>query len=442
MRRKHHDPSRRRLLRGALAGGGLVWLGLPALEIFRPRVVRAEDSLFPRRFGLFFWGNGNLPDRWTPAGEGYGWTPSEQLAPLSAHRDVISVVTGMSAKVDVISPHWSGAAGLLTGQQVLGDDGDWTVGAPTIDQLIAASIGGDTLYRSLEIGVGTDEIFCYSGPNAPIPGETDPLTLYARLFGDTFRAPGEDGIVDPSLGFRRSVLDAVMDDLGSLQRELGQADRDRLEQHLTGVRELELRLARLEEDPPDYASCARPTQPPEDFPDIDGRPQLRARSLAMAELLAMALACDQTRVFSFHFSRPLNNMLFENASDGHHNLTHNEGGDQPEVHDITLQIMESFADLLDVLRAVPEGDGTLLDHCLVLGASEHSEGRTHSVEEMPLLIAGGNGEVLKTGYHHRSYTRDNASKVMLSLVRAMGVIASDFGEDDARATEGLSELEV
>ena len=111
--------SRRRFLRGMMQGSGLVCVGLPALELFSPRLAHAGEA-FPRRFGMFFWGNGNRPDRWLPDGEGDGdaWALSEELAPLANVKEKLCVVSGMSVKVDNISPHWSGAAGLLTGRQV------------------------------------------------------------------------------------------------------------------------------------------------------------------------------------------------------------------------------------------------------------------------------------------------------------------------------------
>lgn len=434
--------SRRRFLRGALAGGGLVTVGLPALEVFAPRKAYAGGELFPRRFGLFYWGNGNRPDQWTPDGDGSGddWALSEELLPLAALKEKLTVVSGLSTKVANISPHWSGAAGLLTGRQVDGDDDSWTVYGPTLDQVIAQELGGYTLYRSLEIGIGSSSIFSYSGPNAPVPAENDPFTLFERLFGDTFREPGEKGVVDPALGYRRSVLDAVMGDIGRLQGQLGSADRQRLEQHLDGVRELELRLARLEEDPPDYKSCARPSSPESDYPEIDGRPQLSARSRVMADMLAMALACDQSRVFHFQFSPPLYRGLFPDASDDHHNLTHNESGDQPEVNAITTYIMEEFAYLLGALDAVPEGDETLLDHTVVMACSEISEGRTHSLDELPLVFAGAGA--FKKNHHYRSYTQENASKAVLSVLRAMDIPAASYGQDETLATDSLSAIEV
>lgn len=427
--------TRRHLLRAGLA--------LPLLGPFARR-ARASvcDDGFPRRLVLFLWGNGNLPSRWTPAEEGPLGVLPEQLAPLAAIQHKLTVVSGLQVKVDNLSPHWSGAAGLLTGAQVAGDDDDWTVAGPTLDQLVAEVVGGDTLYRSLQLGVTSETCFSFSGPNAQNFAETDPWALYGRLFGSTFVEPGEKGVVDPSLGWRRSALDAVMADIAALQSELGSSDRERLERHLDGVREVEARLQRLQEDPPNLEGCARPAEPLESYPEVDGRAQVSAKSRAMADLAAMALACDQTRVLVFQLSPPLDNTLYDGATDGHHNLTHDEAGEQPQVNSITVQVMEELAYLLAALDAVPEGGATLLDHSVVLAASEVSEGKTHSLDELPILVAGGGCGRLVTGQHVRSHSQESASKAMLSVLRAMDVNLASWGEAEAEVEDGFSALEV
>ncbi len=436
--------SRRRVLRGMLTGGSVA-VGLPMLEVFAGRAARAScETGFPRRFGVFSWGNGNLPDRFLPIGEGRGddWQLSEQLAALAAVKHKLAVVSGYSVKVDNISPHWSGACGLLTGRALVGDDDDWEVAGPTIDQVVAAEVGGDTLFRSLQIGISSENVFSWTDATTRNYGETDPFALYQRLFGDTFVEPGGEGVVSPSLGFRRSALDAVMADISGLQANLGASDRQRLEQHLDGVRELELRLARLQEDPPDYEACARPDAPATEYPDVDGRAALSDRSRAMAHLLAMSLACDQTRVFNFQYSPPLDNSLYQGATDGHHSLTHDESGEQPMVNEIVLDIMDELAYLLETLDAVPEGDGTLLDNSIVLATTESSEGKTHSLDDMPIVLAGGGCGRIPVDMHVRNYSQDNVGKVMLSLLRAMGINAAEWGAADTRVTDSLSELEA
>jgi hypothetical protein len=127
---------------------------------------------------------------------------------------------------------------------------------------------------------------------------------------------------------------------------------------------------------------------------------------------------------------------------GHHSLTHDEPGDQPQVNMVTTFIMGELAYLIEQLSVIPEGDETLLDHMLLLATSETSRGQTHSFEEMPLVLAGGACGAIRQGIHHRSYTADNASHVMLSAVRAMGISAPTFGVDAGEVSDGLSEIET
>lgn len=440
MRPPRAPMNRRALLRGVL-GGAAATVGLPLLEAMMGPAAWACGGGLPKRFGVFTWGNGNRPDRWTPAGEGAEFTLSDQLAPLAAHQDAICVVTGLSVKIPNEVPHGSGAAGLLSGARLSGI-GLESFTAPTIDQIVAQSIGGATLYRSLQTAATDTLGLSFSGVNARNPAEADPFALYQRLFGDTFVEPGSGGLVDPRLGLRRSVLDAVMSDLARLEPRLGAADKARVDQHLTGVRELELRLARLQEDPPDLEACARPPAPLPSYPDAAGRPQVAERNRAMASIVAMALACDQTRVFGHYLTEPVSDVLFEGATAGHHSLTHDEPGDQPQVHEITVQCVTRYAEWLDALRAVPEGGGTLLDSCAVIGCTEISEGRTHSLDDIPIVIGGSACGALKTGWHYHSATRESTSKLMLTLARAMDVVIGEFGVDEARATEGLSGVEA
>ncbi len=432
--------SRRGVLRGLLMGAPVA-LTLPWLESFGGGAAHAADSGFPKRFVLWFWGNGNRPEVWTPTAEGADWELTSQLAPLADLQHKLSVVTGFAVKVDNVIPHGSGMAGLLTGLQADGTDEDWTVAGPTFDQLLAQELGDTTVYRSLNLGVGGDDSVSYSGANAHNPADSDPFTVYEMLFGETFREPGEEGLVDPSLGYRRSVLDAVLQDLNSLETRVSADDKIRLEAHADAVRELELRLARLEEDPPSFEACTTPTQPETAYPDIDGRPQLVARNQAMAELAAMALACDQTRVMSYTFTKPLYNELFQDVEDGHHNLTHDEPGDQPQVESIATQCMTSLADFLAALDRIDEGDGTLLDHTLVMACSETSEGQTHALEEIPLIFAGGASGGVQMGLHVRSWTQENVNKALLSAMRGMDLTLSELGSGDTWTDTGVSELE-
>lgn len=432
--------NRRSMLRGLL-GGAAVAIGLPTLELFlngRGDAL-ADGGALPRRFGLWMWGNGMVPSMWTPIGEGADWELSPLMLPLAPVKDVISVVTGMEVKNLNTNPHGSGPTGFLSGMPPLGQDGDSTYGGPTIDQIVANTIGGGTRFRSLQVaaepGAGGHS---YNGPNSQNPADSDPYVIYSRLFGPEFRAPGENVPVDPKLALRRSVLDAVTAQATSLQARLGSNDRARLDQHLTGIRELEARLLKLEQDPPSLAACVRPEEPMAglSFEMISERHRL------ITDLLVMALACDQTRVFSMQLTGPVSNWLFPGVSAGYHQLTHDEPGEQPEVQNAVTQIMGEAAYFIEAMRQIPEGDGTLLDNSGVLLTSEVSYGKTHAIDEYPIIVAGSSCGSLVQGIHYRSTTKENAGMVPLTLMRASGVTLESFGVDALETTTGLSALEA
>lgn len=435
---------RRAMLRGML-GGVAVGVGLPMLEIFMNDEGKAlaDGSNFPKRFGIFFWGNGMIPSRWNPTTTGTGWEMTEQLEPLAALKSRITLVSGMGVKTANTEAHSSGASGIFTGASLLQTPQGTTLAGPSIDQLIAASIGGTTRFRSIETSCESNGSWSYRGPHNRNPAESSPRALFDRIFGDGFREPGEVVAVDPRLRQRRSVLTAVQEDALRLRRRLGSADRLRLDQHLAGVRALEAQIERLEAAPPNLEACARPDMPLDAYPPIEGRAQLSAINRAITDIMVMALACDQTRVFSHWFTQSVSNVLFPLASDGFHQLTHDEPGDQPQVNEIVKLIMEEFAYLVSRLDAIEEGDGeTLLDHMTILCTSDCSLGRQHRLEEFPIILAGGASGRLRMGTHYRSPSTENTSHVLYSLATAMGLSLASFGEGNGRVTSGLPAIEL
>ncbi|NUN13112.1 MAG: DUF1552 domain-containing protein [Myxococcales bacterium] len=435
---------RRSFLRGVI-GGTVITVGLPFLEwthkwIPRGHAATTSDG-FPVRFGLFFWGNGILPERFVPQQTGDSWELSEQLQPLRSFQQKLTVVSGMQVAVPNVEPHFATAAGILSGRPLQSTGANATFAGPSIDQVIASVLGEDTLYRSLEFGAASNKGLSHNGPNSINYPETSPFALFDRVFGKSFKLPGTESVTDPTLALRQSVLDAVTADIKKLQTKVSSNDKVRLEQHLDGIRALEKKLAKLAADPPNLAACAYPTQPEPDYPDIDGRPQLQEKNAAMAEIIAFAMACDQTRVFSNFITEPVNNLLFKNAPAGHHQLTHDEPGEQPEVHAITVQCIEAFAAQLAALDAIVEGEQTLLDHCMILGTSDVSFAKLHSGDDFPILLAGGAGK-LKMGVHYRSPSKENASKVLLTLARAAGLDMTSFGDAEGFVNQSLSAIEV
>ncbi len=434
---------RRALLKG-LVGGAAVSVGLPLLDRFLDRNGRAYASgdALPRRFGVWFWGNGVLPVRWVPPTQGAMWQPSPTLMPLMPVRDRVTVVSGLRVMTGNERAHDSGCAGVLTGAPLLLRGAESTFAQPSLDQVAADEIGGLSRFRSLELAVaprtrGQSSV----GPDSRNPPELSPRAVFARLFGPDFVSPGDHPTVDPKIALRRSVLDGVMEDSRALAARVGAADRMRLDKHFTAVRDLELRLRRLQENPPMLSACSKPVEPTQDGAADEARPPLSDIHRAHVDLLVMALACDQARAFSIWFSDPVSDTLFPDASDGHHRLTHDEPGEQPQVQRILLSIMEEFRYFVEKLSSVQEGDATLLDRCAVLATSDCSYGRQHSVDEFPILIAGNACGALKQGIHLR-VEGENVSKVGLSLLRAVGVQKASFGVDAGHVTEGLSGIEA
>lgn len=434
--------NRRTVLRGML-GGAAVSVVLPPLEAMMNThgTAWASGDAFPVRFAQFFWGNGNIPNRWTPSTTGANWVPSEQLAPLADLVSKVSVVTGTRVNVPNRAPHFSGAAGFLTGTGLLDDNDGSSYARPTWDVVAAQALGGATRFRSLEVGAEPEGGMSFNGAHSRNPAEDSPYALFQRLFGAGFTEPGEEPVIDPRWAVRRSVLDAVHEQAQGMQSRLGYRDRVRLEQHLDHIRGIEQRLARLEDDPPNLEACTRPPSPAEAWPDVGGRPPLAAKNRAFCELLAMAMACDQVRVVSNFLTAPVSDVLFPDVEGAHHQLTHDEPGDQPQVHRITIQCIEMFADMVRAMDALEEGAGTLLDHSVLIGSSEISFGRLHSLTEFPFLVAGSANGRLKPGLHVRT---DGAltSSAQLSVLRAAGVSLAGWGEGDNRSTEGLSDIEA
>jgi hypothetical protein len=434
---------RRTMLRGLL-GGGVVTIGLPMFEAFlnNTHTAYADGDALPKRFGIFYWGNGVLPDLWTPKGSGASWELSPTLLPLAEMKSKISVVSGMKVPIANAVPHISGPIGLFTGGPAMASNKEG-FNAPTIDQQIANVIGSDTRFKSLEVGVEKGvKCLSHNGPSSVNPAETSPHALFQRVFGPEFVMPGDSAVPNPTVGLRKSVLDAVVGDANRLQSTLGATDKARLDQHLTGIRSLELRLKKLQENPPSLAACKVPAAPKEEYPDVDGRPPISEITRAMADILAMTLACDQTRVFSLWLTSGVSNILFPGAPSGHHQLTHDEVSPQPEVAKILLQIMTELNYFLKAFDSVAEGTSTLLDHSAILATTDCSYGRQHLLDEYPLIVGGSANGALKPGLHYRSPSQENTSRLMLTLARAMGLTLDSFGTAEGRSDSGLSAIEV
>ncbi len=432
--------SRRTVLRGVL-GGTTVALALPVFEAMLDShgTALAGGGELPRRLGLWFWGDGVKLANWIPDATGSDWGAKSILQPLvdAGIKHKVSVLSGFDVQQGGAGHH-VGRAMMLSGSY---DEsrGDW--GEPTqatFDQIAAPQLQASTPYRSLELGISrrgfessqNSEAMAWIDPTSPLPAEHSPSALFQRLFG-----MGVDGPDNTLVDARRSVLDVVKSDTEALRAKLGMADRVRLDAHLDGINALQNLLDF------DLGGCAVPEMPGEIVDDA-GMEQLEERNALMAKLLAMALACDLTRVFTYKYTGMQTDTYFWQigAVDGLHTMTHDDGL-QSYCHDAAQFMMKELAVLLRELDAIPEGTGTLLDQCGIYCTSEVAEGQSHSTDDIPILVCGSAGGRLRTNVHHRG-NGDNTSMAPLTVMRACGVDVPGFGAGAGYTEATIGELEV
>jgi hypothetical protein len=399
---KDRSLSRRLFLRGVSSA---VSIGLPPLAAMfngagtAYAAATGATKTIPSRFVLWFNGNGITEKFWIPqeTGTDFAFTPC--LAPLAPFRNDIHVITGLDNPAARFpgpgNDHHRSMSALMTGTSFTGRG----AGGASIDQVIAAKAGSDTRFRSLQLGVSQESFgesiqrnMSWAGYDRALPPEMLPDKLFDRLFGAR-----DLGWV----GRKKSVLDAVQEDAGSLRKALGKEDQSRLEEHLSSIRDVERAIASL---PPNYRRV--------DAPDFDGDMKDWPRiSRLQSDLLVHALASGQTRVASYMLTKCQGLSRFPwlgYTAARHHDYTHNEGRapgglniDGPRIlRDICKWHVEEFAYLIGKMKATPEGDGNVLDHTSLVYVHEHAEANDHKNNGLSMIVAGHAGNLL-TGRHTR-----------------------------------------
>ncbi|HVR60606.1 MAG TPA: DUF1552 domain-containing protein, partial [Polyangia bacterium] len=310
IRSKRNIISRRHVLRGMLAGGASVAVPLPRLAgmLNDNGTAYAAGGALPVRFGVWFFGNGIIPNRWVPAnvGAGNAWSLSEQLAPLQDVKPWLNVVTGLTIKIPNNAPHSSMPSAAISGAQV----GGGGMQSPSIDQLVKVAVDTPTLlfHQGIHIGISThngatalDRGISYSAANQPNPPNYSPTTLFKSLV--QFANPGAmPKPPDPELLNRKLVVDAVLADANALRARLGKDDQVRLDRHLTGLGQLQQQIVAAEMP----KATGMIVDPDKAYPnrggDVDNLS--RQRGQAFADLLVFAMSADLTRVFSYLFTAP------------------------------------------------------------------------------------------------------------------------------------------
>jgi len=438
---------RRRFLRGIFQGAA-VSASLPLLDLFldgHGEAFAESGAPMPTRFLTWFWGCGVNPARWVPENDGTDFDLSLEMAALAPIRSHLNILSGFDALLDGVGniPHHTGVAATLTGI-AHGIEDEWP--GASLDTLIAAKVGSSTRFRSLEVSADGVRTHSYSRLDAHVQNQSEvsPLAFYERLFGAEFVDPDADPLPpDPKVMLRQSVLSALMEDTARLNQRLGSHDKQRLDQYLTSVRELEKRLDFMLSEPPDLAACKKPKGPKSENLGGDVASVLANHDI-LSDLLTMALACDQTRVANMIFSWGLSELRVAGTNATHHDLTHNEIidpelGYQPSVLPFIEASMDAWASFVSKLEAIPEGAGTLLDNCLVMAHSDSSFAQTHDIRSLPVMTAGRAGGKLRTGLHLRG-NGDPITRVGLTMRHIMGDPVASWGTGSMEVSSPISEI--
>jgi hypothetical protein len=422
---------RRTFLRGAGAA-----LALPLLDAMVPAftAVAKTAALPQRRLGFVYIPHGVIMDQWTPARAGSGFDLTTILAPLEPFRDSLVVVSNLT-RAEANNNHAVSSACWLPGVSPRRTDGpDFRVGT-SLDQVVARQIGQDTTFPSLElatedftglVGACDPGYSCaymntlnWQTPTSPLPMEINPRAVFERMFGG-------GSTPDERLGRMRtdrSILDFISDDLRQLETGLGARDRGRLGEYLGHVREIERRIQRAEQQAQVQADV--PPQPvgvPESFEDHVG---------LMFDLLALAYQADLTRVFTFMMAREVSQRTYPNigVTEPHHSISHHanrpaaiEGHTKVNVYHVQL-----FTRFLERLRATPDGDGSLLDHSVIVYGSGMSDGNGHTGAPLPMAVVGKGIDRIRGDRHVAAPQGTPMANLLLTLSQKFGVEQEMFG---------------
>lgn len=442
--------NRRSVLRGLL-GGSAVCVGIPALDIFLDGngVAWADGAKLPIRFGTYFWGLG-LTDtptggtRWVPSKHGAGYEITPELQSLAAVKNKVSVFSGFRAigdgKPNIV--HWSGHASILSGvaPSVTG-----SFEAPSFDTRIADAIGGSSRFKSIDISP-SGKALSYStrtGRAFATP-ELTPTALYERVYGEGFQDPNNPNWKpDPKVMLRQSVLSAVTDQRQALMADLGRSDQIKLDQYFTSLREMENQLEIQLQKPEACEACLVP-KPPGEGKKSASIDIVNSNTKVMARLLAMSLACNQTRVFNCVHTPGSSETYIAGDSKIYHQYTHDEPTDaqlgyQPMSSKLAGMVMEGLGEFLREMDSIKEGDGTLLDNMLVMAFSDTGYAKIHSLENIPVLLAGGAGGKHKAGQHIAS-KGESVTRISLTAQQIMGAPVGEFGTGAMKTSRPITEV--
>lgn len=440
--------SRRRFLKGTL-NGGVVTVALPFLNCFLNEngTALASGAPIPMRFGTWSWGLGMSEAIFVPNKTGPNFDLPTEIASLAPVQKHINLFTNFHVFKDAAPNlcHHSGWVILRSGIAPLTSENR---PGETIDVSVSRKIGNETRFRSLSATATGDvrDSFSYENGNSVIAPEWSPLRFYNRLFGGDFQDPNADEFTpDPRVLVRKSSLSLVIDDIRKLNRELGTEDRARLDQYFTGLRDLERRFD-LQLTKPDPRAACVVVDPPEDLPTGLDADLVSKRHRLMTDLMLMAVACDQTRVFNIFYAGAFSATTKPGYDKPHHTATHEEAvvdeqQCQPNVSWFTRRAMDEWAYYVDALANFREGDGSLLDHSFIYATTDQSFAKTHSIEGIPMFSAGTLGGKVKTGLHIDGGGSPGC-RLGYTAMQLMGLDVPSWGDQSNKSSNEISEILV
>lgn len=448
--------TRRSVLNGVL-GGTAVTLGLPFLDCHlngSGTALAATNQPLPVRFGTWYWGMGQTPGRAVAekkqSGPGIGFL--EETAPLKTFESELNYFSGFNMPLDGRS-NYTHFTGWVVNRTGTAPSTGKEIPAPTLDLLVADQIGGNTRFLTLDASSSgiARENYSARNTNSRAAVEVSPLAVYQRIFGTGFVDPNKSEFKpDPKVMVRRSVLSAFTEQSKDYMKTIGSADRARLDEYFTSIRQVENQLALQLEAPPPNEACAMPPSPPAELSQQDRVASAREidnvieTHKIMARLLAMAVACNQTRVFNMVFTDNFANVRRAGESYTHHLLTHEEAidpklGYQPLAYWFNQRSMEGLAEFIRVFSSIREGAGTLLDNSLIFATSETNHARVHTIDGVPVYLIGRAGGRVKTGQHIVG-GGDPITRIGLTVQKVMGVPVDKWGTKSLQTSRPITEI--
>ncbi len=428
---------RRTFLRG-MAG---VTIGLPLLDAMVPALRAQTASQF--RAAFFYTPHGVILDKWVPAETGAGYELTPILQPIAAHRDRITILSNLAENKgkQIGAGHASSSATWLSCSEAKDTSGEDVRAGKTIDQMIAETIGQDTPIPSLELGIedvsnmvglcdGTSSCaylntMSWRTDTAPLPAEINPRVVFERMFGDGSSAAERYARLQED----RSLLDSITASAKTLQARLGAQDRSRLGDYLDNLREIERRIGQVEKRNTD-AELSVPDAPV-------GIPEFYADHVnLMFDLQLVAFQADITRVTTFMLSRELNQRTYPQIGvpDQHHSISHHRyNPSEMEKHQkVNTYHVALFKGFLDKMASTKDGDGTLMDHTMMLFGSGMGDGNTHSHDPISVLLAGGANGQHKGGTHIQAPLHTSMGNLLLTMLGMAGIEKDSIGDSTGR----------